>query len=76
MAVATSVGIETGFNSPVFAVSAMVAGIGMYDAIGIRFQAGQQATALNLIAEDLKLYFHEIKRPTKQPATQLWSLTS
>ena len=65
MAVATSVGIEAGFNSPVFAVSAMLAGIVMYDATGIRFHAGQQANALNLIVEDLKMYFQEIKRPTK-----------
>ena len=47
MAIATSVGLETGFNSPIFAVSAMLAGVVMYDASGIRFHAGQQANALN-----------------------------
>ena len=66
MAVAKSIGIEVGFNSPLFAVSAMLAGIVMYDATGIRFHAGQQANALNLIREDLKLYFQEIKRPIHQ----------
>ena len=71
MAVATSIGLETGFNSPLFAVSAMLAGIVMYDASGIRFHAGQQANALNLIREDLKMYFHEIKRPTKQHEFEL-----
>jgi uncharacterized protein len=71
MAVATSVGLETGFNSPIFAVSAMLAGIVMYDATGIRFHAGQQANALILIREDLKTYFHEIKRPTKQHEIEL-----
>ena len=71
MAVATSVGLETGFNSPIFAVSAMLAGVVMYDASGIRFHAGQQANALNLIREDLKMYFQEIKRPTTQHEIEL-----
>ena len=71
MAVATSVGLEAGFNSPIFAVSAMLAGIVMYDASGIRFHAGQQANALNLVREDLKMYFQEIKRPTKPHEIEL-----
>ena len=71
MTVATSVGLETGFNSPIFAVSAMLAGIVMYDASGIRFHAGQQANALNLIREDLKMYFQEIKRTTKHHEIKL-----
>ena len=71
MAITTSVGIESGFNSPIFAVSAMLAGIVMYDATGIRFHAGQQANALNLLIEDLKMYFQEIKRPTKHHTIKL-----
>ncbi|MEK4386976.1 divergent PAP2 family protein [Solibacillus sp. FSL W7-1464] len=60
--VATAVGIETGFDSPTFAVAAMLAGIVMYDASHVRFQAGQHAAVLNEIRHDLRLFFDEIKR--------------
>lgn len=62
MAVASAVGFEVGFNSPIFAVAAMLAGVVMYDATGIRYQAGQHANALNEIRKDLSLFFREIKR--------------
>lgn len=60
--VATAIGLETGFDSPIFAVAAMLAGIVMYDASHVRFQAGQHAAALNEIRHDLQLFFNEIKR--------------
>lgn len=60
--VATAVGIETGFDSPTFAVAAMLAGIVMYDASHVRFQAGQHAAVLNELRHDLRLFFDEIKR--------------
>ena len=60
--IATAVGFETGFDSPIFAVAAMLAGIVMYDASHVRFQAGQHAAALNEIRQDLELFFKEIKR--------------
>lgn len=60
--IATAVGLETGFGSPIFAVAAMLAGIVMYDASHVRFQAGQHAAALNEIRHDLQLFFKEIKR--------------
>lgn len=62
MAVATSIGLETGFNSPTFAVASMLAGVVMYDATGIRFQAGKHASALNELRQDLTIFFNEIKR--------------
>ncbi|MEK4700878.1 divergent PAP2 family protein [Solibacillus sp. FSL R7-0668] len=60
--IATAVGIETGFDSPTFAVAAMLAGIVMYDASHVRFQAGQHAAVLNELRHDLQLFFKEIKR--------------
>lgn len=60
--VATAVGFETGFDSPIFSVAAMLAIIVMYDASHVRYQAGQHAAALNEIRHDLQLFFKEIKR--------------
>ncbi|MEC1178038.1 divergent PAP2 family protein [Metasolibacillus meyeri] len=60
--IATAVGFETGFASPIFAVAAMLAGIVMYDASHVRFQAGRHAAALNEIRHDLQHFFREIKR--------------
>lgn len=62
MAVTTAIGFETSFDSPVFAVAAMMAGIVMYDATGIRFQAGKHATLLNEMRNDMNAFFVEIKR--------------
>ncbi|ATP42480.1 hypothetical protein CSE16_16785 [Solibacillus sp. R5-41] len=60
--VATAVGFEVGFESPTFAVATMLAGIVMYDASHVRFQAGQHAAVLNEIRHELQLFFKEIKR--------------
>merc|ERR1711974_111311 len=43
----TAVAYEAGISSTVFAVSALFAVITMYDATGVRFQAGQQALTIN-----------------------------
>ena len=53
VALAITVGIETGFDSPLFAVSAVLAMIVMYDAAGVRRAAGKQAAKINLIVEEL-----------------------
>lgn len=60
--VAAAVGFETSFDSPIFAVASMLAGIVMYDASHVRFQAGQHAAVLNEIRHDLQLFYEEIKR--------------
>ncbi len=52
-ALAISAGINTGFNSPLFAVSAVLAMVVMYDAAGVRQAAGKQAAKINLIVEEL-----------------------
>ncbi|MEO4054351.1 divergent PAP2 family protein [Solibacillus sp. CAU 1738] len=59
---ATAVGFETGFDSPIFAVATMLAGIVMYDASHVRFEAGQHAAVLNEIRQDLQNFFREVKR--------------
>ena len=53
VALAITVGIETGFDSPLFAVSAVLAMVVMYDAAGVRQAAGKQAQKINLIVEEL-----------------------
>lgn len=58
---ATAVGFETGMDSPIFAVAVMFAGIVMYDASGVRYQAGQHAVVLNRMRNELAQFFRDIK---------------
>lgn len=58
---ATAVGYETGLDSPTFAVAAMFATIVMYDASGVRYQAGQHAVIINRMRNELTIFFREIK---------------
>jgi len=57
-ALATSVGLSYGFNSGLFAITAIFALIIMFDAQGVRRQTGQQAEILNKIMEDI--YFKRV----------------
>jgi len=52
-ALATTVGIEYGFDSPLFAISMVVAFIVMYDAAGVRRTVGYQSTMLNKMLDEL-----------------------
>jgi len=52
-ALATSLGLGLGFDSPDFAISAVLAIVVMYDAAGIRRAASRQARVLNQIVEEL-----------------------
>lgn len=52
-ALAISVGMNVGFDSPAFAVAAVLAFIVMYDAAGVRRAAGEQAEKINRIVEEL-----------------------
>ncbi len=54
-ALATSVGLEYGFNSPLFAVAASFAIVTMFDAQGVRRATGYQATILNKMMDDIYL---------------------
>lgn len=49
---ATAVAFETSLDSPIFAVTLMFAIIVMYDASGVRFEAGKHATLLNELRKD------------------------
>lgn len=52
-ALSTSVGIAVGFRSIGFAISLLFSLIVMYEATGLRREAGRQATALNKLIETL-----------------------
>ena len=52
-ALATSVGLEYGFNSPLFAVAAAFAMVTMFDAQGVRRATGSQASILNKMMDDI-----------------------
>ncbi|MBQ7826607.1 MAG: divergent PAP2 family protein [Clostridia bacterium] len=53
IATATMIGALAGFNSPVFAVSVVLAFIVMYDATGVRRETGRQAEIINQILRDV-----------------------
>ncbi|HPN56703.1 MAG TPA: divergent PAP2 family protein, partial [Candidatus Omnitrophota bacterium] len=52
-ALATTIGMERGFDSVIFALSAVFALVTMFDAQGVRRATGQQAEILNRILEDI-----------------------
>jgi hypothetical protein len=52
-ALATSIGLNFGFDSGIFAVAIIMTSVVISDARGIRQAAGKQAKALNQIMEDL-----------------------
>ena len=53
MAMATSTGIISGFNSTAFAISFTIALLVMYDAAGLRRAVGRQASVLNQIVQEI-----------------------
>lgn len=71
MALATSVGFEAGFQSTTFAVAAMIAGFVMYDAIGIRYHAGQQAIYLNELKPTIDLFLEKVKEKDNHSSKQV-----
>ena len=60
-ALATGVAIESGLNSPLFAVATVFAIVTMYDASGVRRQAGKHATVLNQLVFEFKKLVSEVK---------------
>lgn len=48
----TAIGCIEGFSSSIFALSAVLSLVVMYDAAGVRRAAGQQAKILNMIIDD------------------------
>jgi len=49
--VAMLAGLELGFDSPIFAVAAIMAIVVMHDAMGVRLETGKQAKVLNDMME-------------------------
>jgi len=52
-ALAMIVGIDIGFDTPLFALAAVFAMVTMFDAQGVRRAAGTQASLLNKILDDI-----------------------
>jgi acid phosphatase family membrane protein YuiD len=52
-ATALSVGFFGGFDSPVFALAAIISMIVIYDATGVRRESGKQAVLINSIIEEI-----------------------
>jgi len=50
---AAAVGLHCGFDSPIFGVAVAIAMVVVYDATGIRRQAGMQAQKINILVEEL-----------------------
>ena len=50
---ALGVGLHIGFDSPLFAVAVALAMVVVYDATGVRRQAGKQAEKINILVEEL-----------------------
>lgn len=55
-ALATAVGLEAGWDSPLFGIAAFFSMVVMYDAAGIRRAAGRQARVLNRMIDDLRAH--------------------
>ena len=58
---ATLIGKNEGFNTPIFALSLIFAFVVMYDAAGVRRAAGKQAHLLNKIIETPGLEIGEVQ---------------
>ena len=65
-ALATSIGIHEGFESTYFAIAMALAFIVMYDAQGVRRQAGKQAAVLNMVIQMLIEKEVKIERNLKE----------
>lgn len=63
VALLTSLGVNEGASSPVFGLGFLVAVLVCYDSLGVRRTAGENASALKIIANKLRL-------PTARPRAQ------
>lgn len=74
-ALSTAVAIEHGLDSSLFAVSAVLGIIVMFDATGVRRHAGYHATVLNQLVQDFNKLVEEIKTwPKKENEQKLKEL--
>ena len=63
-ALAVTIGMVQGFDSTIFALAIVFAGIVMYDASGIRRAAGMHAQLINDLVQELAHLFDEGFQPT------------
>lgn len=61
--VTTAIGFYVGWDSPLFVLALAITGIVVYDATGVRRQAGLQAARINLI---IRKIFEEKKWPEEE----------
>lgn len=47
------IGYELGFDTPIFAIALIFTCITSYDALGVRYESGKQAEAINEIREEM-----------------------
>ncbi|REB04832.1 divergent PAP2 family protein [Sporosarcina sp. BI001-red] len=77
-ALTTAIAFEHGLDSPMFAISAIFAVIVMFDASGVRYQAGQQALIINQIRADFQTFISGtkgwIKKDEEQKIVELKTL--
>ena len=52
VALTTFIGYELGFDTPIFAIALVFTCITSYDALGVRYESGKQAEAINKIVND------------------------
>lgn len=69
-ALSTGVALETSLRSPLFAIAAMFAIITMFDAAGVRRQAGEQAAVLNRLMADLNKFMEDAKDWPYKPGSE------
>lgn len=60
-ALTTAIAYDSGLSSPLFAISAIFSVIVMFDASGIRYQAGQQAIIINQMRKDFQTFIVKAK---------------
>ncbi|WP_025782967.1 divergent PAP2 family protein [Sporosarcina sp. D27] len=77
-ALTTAIAFEHGLDSSMFAISAIFAVIVMFDASGVRYQAGQQALIINQIRADFQTFVSGtkgwIKKDEEQKIVELKTL--
>jgi len=58
-ALALALALTEGITSPLFAISFVLAGVVIHDAIGVRREAGKHATVLNQMAQEINIIVKE-----------------
>jgi hypothetical protein len=54
MSATTMIGLVYGFDSPIFGLALVFSLIVMYDAAGVRYETGKQATIINFLMEEIR----------------------